>query len=174
MTISQSITKKSFTAKSLTVLALAGAMMLSACANSPYGDDGIHKREIGTGVGAVGGALLGSQIGKGSGRLVGTAAGALLGAALGSSIGASLDRADLAYHERAADQALEYAPSGKPVQWNNPDSGNTGMVTVTNTYQDRSGQYCREYNDRVVVGGKTENAYGTACRQPDGSWEIVK
>lgn len=166
--------KANFTKKSLAAALLASSMMLTACANSPYDDGGIHKREAGTLIGGVGGALLGSQVGKGNGRLVATAAGALLGAGLGSSIGASLDKADIAYHDRAAEQALEYAPSGKPVQWNNPDSGNTGMVTVTNTYQQRNGAYCREYNDRVNIGGKTQNVYGTACRQPDGSWEIVR
>jgi surface antigen len=24
----------------------------------------------------------------------------------------------------------------------------------------------------VVIGGQQEDAYGVACRQPDGSWEI--
>lgn len=28
----------------------------------------------------------------------------------------------------------------------------------------------REYQNKVVVGGKTVDAYGTACLQPDGSW----
>jgi len=23
-----------------------------------------------------------------------------------------------------------------------------------------------------VIGGKNEKAYGTACRQPDGSWKV--
>jgi len=25
----------------------------------------------------------------------------------------------------------------------------------------------------VTIDGRTEVAYGTACRQPDGSWKIV-
>jgi surface antigen len=36
-----------------------------------------------------------------------------------------------------------------------------------------SGKYCREFQQTVTIGGKTEQAYGTACRQPDGSWQIV-
>lgn len=31
--------------------------------------------------------------------------------------------------------------------------------------------YCREYTQHVSVGGRVENSYGTACMQPDGSWE---
>ena len=54
----------------------------------------------------------------------------------------------------------------------------TGLAPDT-TYQytivvrDTSGNTCREYQSTVTVGGKTEQAYGTACRQADGSWKIV-
>jgi hypothetical protein len=33
-------------------------------------------------------------------------------------------------------------------------------------------RYCREYTDNVRVGGHAGSSYGTACQQPDGSWEI--
>lgn len=33
--------------------------------------------------------------------------------------------------------------------------------------------YCREYTQSFTVGGKTQNGYGTACREPDGSWKII-
>jgi hypothetical protein len=33
--------------------------------------------------------------------------------------------------------------------------------------------YCREYNRTVHIGGQIQNAYGTACLQPDGDWVIV-
>jgi hypothetical protein len=32
---------------------------------------------------------------------------------------------------------------------------------------------CREFEQTVVIDGKPQNAYGTACRQADGSWKIV-
>ena len=31
--------------------------------------------------------------------------------------------------------------------------------------------YCREYQQVVTVGGKQREAYGTACQQPDGSYQ---
>lgn len=34
-------------------------------------------------------------------------------------------------------------------------------------------RYCREYTDHVNIGRGLEQSYGTACMQPDGSWEIV-
>jgi hypothetical protein len=33
--------------------------------------------------------------------------------------------------------------------------------------------YCREFTKVVNIGGHMENAYGQACQQPDGSWQIV-
>jgi hypothetical protein len=38
---------------------------------------------------------------------------------------------------------------------------------------DSVGNYCREYQSTVGVGGKTEQADGTACRLADGSWKVV-
>jgi surface antigen len=43
-----------------------------------------------------------------------------------------------------------------------------------NVTQNNNGQYCREYRQTVKVGGKTQEGYGTACRQPDGTWKIVQ
>lgn len=37
-----------------------------------------------------------------------------------------------------------------------------------------AGQECREYRSTVNVGGVRQPIYGTACRQPDGSWRIVQ
>lgn len=34
-------------------------------------------------------------------------------------------------------------------------------------------QYCREFTRDIEIGGKKEQGYGIACRQFDGSWEIV-
>jgi hypothetical protein len=33
---------------------------------------------------------------------------------------------------------------------------------------------CREYTAPANVGGQTVQTYGTACRQPDGTWRIVE
>jgi len=31
--------------------------------------------------------------------------------------------------------------------------------------------YCREYSETFQIGGRTQQGYGTACLQPDGSWQ---
>lgn len=33
--------------------------------------------------------------------------------------------------------------------------------------------YCREYQQTVTIGGTTQQGHGTACLQPDGSWQIA-
>jgi surface antigen len=170
-----------FMKKSKLFAALAVASMLSACAQQngqPAGGimngGNINKQEIGTVAGAIGGGVIGHNIGKGSGQTVATIAGTLLGAAIGNNIGASLDAADMAAYNAASQRALETAPAGRALPWKNPESGNYGTVTPAAPYQTASGQYCREYNQTIVVGGKKQSGHGTACREPDGSWKIIQ
>ena len=54
------------------------------------------------------------------------------------------------------------------------DGQAAGSITPTKTYANAKGENCREYTQKIVVGGKSESAFGTACRRSDGSWEIVK
>lgn len=154
-------------AKPLIAAALAASLLTACQTNSG------PKQTIGGLGGAVLGGLLGSQIGGGSGRLVAVGAGAVLGGLLGSSIGKSLDDTDKLMMERTTQASLEHVQTGQTSTWSNPDSGHQGTVTPTNTYQTSSGQYCREYQQTVTVGGEQQEAYGTACRQEDGSWKIV-
>jgi hypothetical protein len=62
-------------------------------------------------------------------------------------------------------------PIGVPVQWN--DGNAYGSVTPLRDGNDQSGRYCREFQQMVKINGKQSKAYGTACRQPDGTWQIV-
>ena len=166
------------------ILALTtSALLLSACngqqnAQSAQqggitGGGGLDKSDIGTGLGAVGGAVIGSSFGKGNGRVLGGVLGGLLGAGIGHEVGASLDRADMTYYQQTQQRALETAPAGQSLPWNNPQSGHSGVVIPAAPYKNDSGQYCREFQNKITVGGKTQSGYGTACRQPDGSWQIV-
>ncbi len=156
--------------------AVAGLSLisLSACAGGPYGYGQPYyggKQVGGTLLGAAAGGLLGSTIGKGQGKLAATAGGALLGAVLGNNVGRSLDNADRAYAQRAAMRSFDSGRSNEPIAWNNPQSGNYGSVRAGPTYS-AGGEYCREYEQTIVVGGRAERGYGTACQQPDGSWRI--
>jgi surface antigen len=152
--------------------------MLAGCNPPPPGagqdTGGISKQDIGTVLGGIGGGVIGSTMGRGNGRVATTIAGALLGGFAGSAIGKSLDNADAAYANQAAQKAFETSPPGQPLPWNNPQSGNSGTITPAAPYQMADGTYCREYTQKIVVGGQSQQAYGKACRQPDGSWKIVQ
>ncbi|HCR85271.1 MAG TPA: hypothetical protein DIV86_01185 [Alphaproteobacteria bacterium] len=142
-------------------------------AQSGVGGTGISKENIGMVAGALGGAFAAQGVGKGKGNTLAIAGGTILGGLLGSSIGASLDRADMAYANSSTQNGLEQTSDGVTSTWRNPNTGNAGTVTPVNTYKTSSGQYCREFTQTVMIGGRNESASGTACRQPDGTWRIV-
>jgi len=70
--------------------------------------------------------------------------------------------------------ALEAQASNQAAEWVNPDTGRSGAVIPTRTYQNEQGRSCREFITTIMVGGREEQGYGTACRQPDGSWQIMQ
>lgn len=149
-------------------LVLAGLFLLSACS----GSFSYSKEETGQIIGAAAGGILGATIGKGRGRAAATVLGVIIGTAVGQSVGRTLDDADRAAIRKADEQA-KTAPIGERIVWNNPESGNHGEVVATREGYSERGRYCREFQTVVVIGGKEEAAYGTACRQPDGSWQVV-
>ena len=126
------------------------------------------KSQVGAVLGGVAGGVAGAQFGKGSGKTATTIAGVLLGVAAGSYIGSRMDAADRA----EMNQVLETKPTGQTSAWKNPDTGAHYEVTPTKTIPSESAP-CREFTTKVLIGGKEENAYGTACRQPDGAWKIT-
>lgn len=125
-----------------------------------------NRDVVGAVVGGAAGAVAGSRFGSGSGKTAATVAGAILGALIGGNIGRAMDQVD----QNCIGQTLERAETGRTVVWRNPDNGGDYQVTPTGTYQAADGRYCREYTTTVIIGGRTERAHGTACRQPDGSW----
>jgi hypothetical protein len=73
-------------------------------------------------------------------------------------------------HEEAFVQATD-APLGDPIIWN--EEGRSGSVTAVRDGVTPDGRQCREFQQQVTIGGNDEEAYGTACLQPDGSWQVV-
>lgn len=147
--------------KKLIVASLSFSVFLAGCSQ-------VTNEGVGTIGGGVVGGLLGSQFGGGSGKVAAAAGGALIGAFLGGKIGQYMDRQDKMEMQRA----LETAPTGKEVNWSNPDNGNRYTVKPTRTYYANE-QPCREYITHAVIGGKTQQIYGKACRQADGSWQVA-
>lgn len=158
-----------------TVVAISAVSLLAACQQQGGQPDQVfNKTNAGTLAGAALGGWAGHNIGKGKGQTIATIAGTLIGAGLGHEVGSSLDKADMGYYNRTSQHALETAQPGESLPWRNPESGNSGTITPSNYYKTADNQYCREYNQTITVGGRTERGYGTACRQPDGTWQIVQ
>lgn len=95
----------------------------------------------------------------------------LFGAFLVSEFGSLLDRNDRVFAERAAQRALETEPIGNTMSWSNPDTGHSGAVTPTFTYQRDDNMYCRNYKFSFMIGEVTREATSTACREPGGRWK---
>ncbi len=133
---------------------------LAACQTS--------NEAMGTAIGGVVGGVVGNKFGKGDGKVAATAIGAVIGAAAGQAIGASLDQTSRQQANNAAAQAFE---SGSSVAWSNPANSSgpaAGRVTVVRNDQ----RGCREYVHRVEIGGQLTEAYGTACPDGFGGWQI--
>lgn len=128
----------------------------------------LSNQDVGVLTGGVAGGLLGSQFGGGTGRLVMTGVGTLAGGIIGGAIGRNMDETDKLKTQRA----LENLPTGKTQSWHNPDTGNNYRVKPVKTFTSSQGAPCREYIMNANIGGKTQQTYGTACRQADGSWKI--
>jgi surface antigen len=142
---------------------------LSSCAAMQQEYQENPKAMLGGLLGAGAGAGIAALAGGGPGAIVGAAVG---GALIGGFVGHKLDNRDKQLAAQAAQRAFEQNQAGQPSVWNNPDSGNSGSITPTKTYQLATGQYCRQYQQTILIGGEQQQAYGTACRQPDGTWQV--
>ncbi len=144
------------------LLALLCSVTLVGCQN-------MSNQDVGTLTGAVAGGLLGSTVGGGSGKVLAIAAGSIAGAVIGGSIGKNMDDTD----RMRMNQALENNQPGQPAYWHNRSTGTAYEVVPTKNVRVGRNEYCREYHTTATINGKKQNIYGTACRQPDGSWKSV-
>jgi surface antigen len=144
-------------------------LAVSSCASMQETYKENPKAMLGGLIGAGAGAGIAAAAGGGPGVIVASALG---GALIGGLVGKQLDQRDKQLAADAAARAFEQNHTGQASVWNNPKSGHSGSITPTKTYQLANGQYCREYQQKINIGGKVETAYGTACRQADGTWKI--
>jgi len=94
----------------------------------------------------------------------------------GGAVGQSLPPLDEVEQQAMSDTlqySLEYNKTDQPADWVNPDTGRTGAVLPVRTYVNNQGLPCREFITTITIDGEQEQGYGTACRQPNGTWYIV-
>lgn len=148
---------------------------------------------IGALLGAAGGAVVGSNIGKGKGNIAAIAVGTLVGAGIGDSLTDGRrhtttvvkyedhDRGWRGHHNgwrhRHHNNYRPYYRETYTNYWVSQPAYVNEVVSVNDyepSYQQTNSGYCREFSQDVSIGGRMQESYGTACRQPDGSWEIQK
>ena len=153
----------------MAICALVTAGALAGCTTMS------QNETTGTVLGGVAGAVAGSQFGKGSGNKAMTAIGAILGATVGREIGRAMDVTSRQRQEASFTQALETTPPGGQITWENPDNSGGpahGSTTITRQGRNTNGRTCREFIQEVNIGGRSEQAYGIACRDANGDWQI--
>jgi len=117
--------------------------------------------------GAAAGGLLGAAAFHGDGAILGIIGGALVGSIVGNQIGRYMDRQDAANMRTA----IVNTPVGEEATWTNERTDITYTVKPVRNYHEGE-HYCREYQTTILVGGRPKNAFGRACRMPDGQWRV--
>ena len=155
--------------KNVVITTVLATTLLTGCAGT------YNKATTGAALGALTGSALAYGLGKDSSKKdLWLIAGAAAGGLIGNNIGAKLDERDRLLLGETLQQTMEHGPTNSVGSWNNPDSGNSGTVTPTQTMISANNQPGREFTTTVNIGGELSQAYGTACRQNDGSWKIVQ
>ena len=84
-----------------------------------------------------------------------------------------LKDADSGLHDRALASALT-SELGKESTWKNPANGHSGAVTpVQEGIETATKRLCRIYKQTITADGKTETAFGTACRDTNNMWVLT-
>lgn len=149
------------------IFTLLAILLTSA---SLIGCQNMSSQDVGVITGGVAGGLLGSTVGGGTGKILAVAAGTIAGAVIGGAIGHNMDVND----QRRVNAALDNNAVGQPAYWQNRKSGANYRVTPVKNVSVNGNKYCREYRTTADIAGKQQQIYGTACRQPDGTWKTVK
>ncbi len=154
---------------------LVATALVAATASPSLADDGL----LGTLVGAGLGGFIGSNIGHGTGRLIATGAGVFLGGLIGNGLTRGYPYGGYYAPAYYAPAPVYYAPAPAyyappPVYYAPARAAYAAPPSrppaVASLGYDTS--YCREGTWQGVIGGTYQQIYGTACRQPDGSWRI--
>ena len=141
---------------------ILAAALVAGCQSGGTG------QTIGTVGGAVAGGLVGAQFGGGSGQLVATGVGTLLGAWAGNQLGQQFDRQD---HQNSGVAGQQAFASGETQTWAGPNAH--GAVTPTGQTFFQNGRECRNFTQTVFAQGQSQDVSGVACRNPDGTWQVV-
>lgn len=124
-----------------------------------------NSDKVGSVLGGLIGGVLGHQIGDGRGNTAATIGGAIAGVLIGGEIGRRMD----ARNQACVAQALEFAPEGERIIWED-NQGSAQYAVTPGAVQQQGDQYCRSFTAEVIGNGTNQSTRGSACRLPDGTW----
>ena len=70
----------------------------------------------------------------------------------------------------ALQEVLETQRSRQMRLWRNAATGASGSVMPLRTFKIKTGHFCRDYRETVIVDGRMDSRDATACRTNDGLW----
>ncbi|PHS78817.1 MAG: hypothetical protein COB59_04985 [Rhodospirillaceae bacterium] len=149
--------------------ALCLILSMSACS---WNEDRTGK--IGGAVGGILGGIAGSNVSKGSGRTAAIILGATLGTMWGEDIAHGMSSADKIFAERTTKDTLEYGKPGENTTWSNPETGNSGNVVANESFKNKDGENCRNFETTAHIEGEDRTTSGTACKMPNGEWKVME
>jgi surface antigen len=86
----------------------------------------------------------------------------------------ALDETDVEIASATIQKSLETRSEGDRIEWQNANSGNGGSVIVGETFIDRTGAFCRHYEETVsTADGNRQTLENVACRSEDGNWRWI-
>ncbi|MGI9331620.1 MAG: hypothetical protein ACR2RL_00505 [Gammaproteobacteria bacterium] len=77
---------------------------------------------------------------------------------------------DLRLANQAVQNALEFGISGTSSTWSNLSHSSSGAIKPLRTWRTRGGIFCRQYEEVLRIGARTDTYTDIACRSPDGLW----
>jgi surface antigen len=148
--------------KLIHLLFFASTLGLVGCYNT--------KEAYGTIAGATIGGSIGAVPGAGVGAALWVVGGAIGGALIGEAIGRAMDDSDRAVMYRT----LDHNATNQPGCWTNCRTGKRFMIVpISEFVMMNDTPYCRRFISSGYVDCQKRYVYGTACRQPDGTWLAV-
>ena len=89
-----------------------------------------------------------------------------------SSFGKDLGEEDWRRAHAALAVALDPQGNGRPVKWDNPETGLRGSVNPTGLPYVASDEVCRDFLASVVTPRASRFVRGTGCKPSGGAWEL--
>ncbi|GJE40670.1 RT0821/Lpp0805 family surface protein [Methylobacterium persicinum] len=88
------------------------------------------------------------------------------------TFGGDLTGEDWRRAQAALSVALDPQGNGRPVKWDNPDSGMHGSVNPTGLPYVADDQICRNFLASVIGSEKSRFVRGTGCKPSGGDWTL--